>query len=118
MIALPDKDLGKGSYETYCSSPTIDWKNFRGEPCPQWDDLTTAVKEGWNAVARQQFSWPPPLEGLEDLQISMILDDVISRAILIRDAQKINARGRRWAIFVTELEKANAWGKHYCLTSE
>jgi len=41
--------LGKDLYLTYCASR--EWKNFRGDPCPPWDDLPEAVRTHWTAVA-------------------------------------------------------------------
>ncbi len=36
-------------YEAYCASSN--WKNFRGEPCPEWAHLTDPVRRHWGAVA-------------------------------------------------------------------
>lgn len=47
-VLLPSK-TPRQLYEAYCASSS--WKNFRGEPCPQWDDLTEAVRTHWAAVA-------------------------------------------------------------------
>ena len=30
---------------------SADWKNFRGEPMPQWADLPEAIREHWLVVA-------------------------------------------------------------------
>lgn len=38
----------QGLYHAYCASS--DWKNFRGDPCPKWDDLPEAIRTHWQAV--------------------------------------------------------------------
>ena len=30
---------GKYLYETYSSGHSIQWKNYKGDPLPQWDEL-------------------------------------------------------------------------------
>lgn len=39
----------KTMYETYCEDS--DWKNFQGNPCPQWDALPMGIQSHWWAVA-------------------------------------------------------------------
>lgn len=41
--------LAKDLYLSYCESSG--WKNFRGEPCPPWEELPDAVRTHWTAVA-------------------------------------------------------------------
>lgn len=41
--------LARELYLAYCESSG--WKNFRGEPCPPWDELPEAVRTHWTAVA-------------------------------------------------------------------
>lgn len=41
--------LARVFYEAYCASS--EWKNFRGEPCPQWDALPANIQKHWVAVA-------------------------------------------------------------------
>lgn len=36
-------------YDVYCKSSG--GKNFRGDPCPAWDDLPAAIQQHWTAVA-------------------------------------------------------------------
>ena len=36
-------------YATYCASS--DGKNYQGLPCPDWDNLTDAVRGHWYTVA-------------------------------------------------------------------
>lgn len=43
------KLAAKTLYERYCAN--ADWLNYRGERCPMWESLTTAVQSHWCAVA-------------------------------------------------------------------
>lgn len=42
-------ELGKAAYDAYCE--TREWKSFRGEPLPQWPEVTQDIKAGWMAAA-------------------------------------------------------------------
>lgn len=43
----PD-ELGRIAYAAY--GATTDYKNYRGEPMPQWDDLPTVIRRAWGAA--------------------------------------------------------------------
>lgn len=47
--------LAKTAYEAYCEH--ADWKNFEGNPIPQWDDLPeeTGVQDKWRTAAVAVF---------------------------------------------------------------
>lgn len=42
--------IAKTGYEAYAAK--TDWKNFRGDPMPQWDDLSEAIRWAWEAAAQ------------------------------------------------------------------
>lgn len=43
-------DLAKLAYHAY--GQNTDFKNFQGNPMPQWEDLPDRIKEGWIAAAK------------------------------------------------------------------
>lgn len=45
------KTLAKTGYEAY--GDATDHKNFRGEPMPQFEDLTENITNAWESAARQ-----------------------------------------------------------------
>lgn len=49
MPVLPDTARARRLYEVYCESSGA--KNFRGDPCPAWDELPEAIRTHWTAVA-------------------------------------------------------------------
>ena len=40
--------IAKLAYEAYAK--VTDWKNFRGDPMPQFDDLPEKIIEAWKAA--------------------------------------------------------------------
>ena len=44
---------GKYLYETYSSGQSIQWKNWKGEQLPQWEELQKDRQDGWNDLARE-----------------------------------------------------------------
>ena len=42
---------GKYLYETYSGGQSIRWKNFKGDPLPQWEELQQDRQDGWNDLA-------------------------------------------------------------------
>ena|ERR1051325_2784938 len=49
-------------YAVYCASS--DGKNYQGLPCPEWDNLTDAVRRHWYTVALRSLQ----LEAVADPQ--------------------------------------------------
>ena len=47
---VEDTDLAKIAYRAY--GETTDFKNFRGEPMPDWDNLGTRIQTAWTNAAR------------------------------------------------------------------
>ena len=47
---VPDEDVGKYLYATYCESS--DNKNYRGDPCPEWEELPEGIRKHWTMVAK------------------------------------------------------------------
>lgn len=45
---------GKYLYEVY--GDMVDFKNFQGNPMPEYEDLPDAIKEAWEAVASNSYS--------------------------------------------------------------
>ena len=41
--------LARIAYQAY--GETTDFKNFRGEPMPEWDDLPEKIRQAWEAAA-------------------------------------------------------------------
>lgn len=41
--------LAEIAYRAY--GETTDFKNFRGEPMPEWDDLPEKIRQAWTAAA-------------------------------------------------------------------
>ncbi|MEV6791234.1 hypothetical protein AB0M87_04355 [Streptomyces sp. NPDC051320] len=48
-VQLSPLELGKTAYAAY--GETTDFKNFRGEPMPAWDDLGSAIQTAWVMAA-------------------------------------------------------------------
>jgi hypothetical protein len=46
---MADLEYGKVAFDAY--SDHADYKTHDGKPIPQWDDLTDAVREHWDAAA-------------------------------------------------------------------
>lgn len=44
------EEWGVLAYKTY--GDTVGWKNFMGNPMPQWEDLTGPIKSGWCEAAQ------------------------------------------------------------------
>lgn len=43
-------NLAKVGYEAYAASSS--WKNFQGNPMPQWDELPQAIRNHWQAATK------------------------------------------------------------------
>lgn len=42
------KSPGQIAYEAYCG--TTNWKSFRGEDLPQWENVKPQIKQGWETA--------------------------------------------------------------------
>ena len=42
---------GKYLYELYSSGQSIQWKNYKGDPLPQWEELQKDRQDGWDDLA-------------------------------------------------------------------
>lgn len=51
MNPIYSENIGQRLYEAYCESSG--WKNYQGNKCPDWLDLTEAVRRHWAAAARK-----------------------------------------------------------------
>jgi hypothetical protein len=47
--AMLDREGARIAYTAY--GKVTDWKNFRGEPMPEFDDLPEPIREAWAAAA-------------------------------------------------------------------
>lgn len=48
------KPLGQIAYEAY--GQVTEFKNFRGDPMPEWPDLPDKIREAWEAAAEAIWS--------------------------------------------------------------
>jgi hypothetical protein len=46
---MPDENLGRLAYKAY--GGVTDFKNFQGDPMPEWDALPAKIREAWQAAA-------------------------------------------------------------------
>lgn len=59
--------LARDLYATYCASS--DGKNYQGNPCPDWDALTDAVRGHWYTVGLRVFTMSGFVRGEEPMTI-------------------------------------------------
>ncbi len=44
--------LGKVAYDAYCGSKDINWKSYKGDDLPQFDDNLERIKNAWIESAK------------------------------------------------------------------
>ncbi len=45
----PDKTLGQIAFEAY--GDNREWKDWRGQPMPQWGDVRQEIRDAWEVAA-------------------------------------------------------------------
>lgn len=55
---------GEVLYNVYGAA--VGFKNFQGNPMPEWADLPDAIKHAWEAVARAKVEWTEGDDERED----------------------------------------------------
>lgn len=89
---------GQKNYEAYAEARN--WKDYRGEPIPQWNDVRPEIQLAWQIAA--------------DKMLSMAADDadpwtliqMLYRSLQIHKPNDRSERDRRMAILITEIEKS------------
>ena len=49
-VHVDPRTIAAHFYAVYCESSG--GKNYRGDPCPVWEDLPDAIRQHWTAVAK------------------------------------------------------------------
>ena len=72
MVPTPliNFDAAKALYEAYAQ--VTDWKNFRGDPMPQFEALPDTIKAAWAAADDKSLARRMPPEALSDREWSQI----------------------------------------------
>lgn len=72
MVPTPliNLDAAKALYEAY--TQVTDWKNFRGDPMPQFEALPDTIKTSWAAADDKSLARRMPPEALSDREWSQI----------------------------------------------
>ena len=47
-MSTAEKPIAQVSYEAY--GDFAQWKNYRGDPMPRWDDLPPTIRDAWYAA--------------------------------------------------------------------
>jgi hypothetical protein len=48
-------NIARVAYAAY--GDTVDHKNFRGDPMPEWDDLPPRIQDAWRAAANAALEY-------------------------------------------------------------
>ncbi len=94
--------LGKQLYDWYGDS--AEWRNFLGDPMPNWEDLPEKIRTHWCCVAEKVVS------------SSSVLYCIIGQIKRDRDFMRTmgdTVRGRNLSLAITKLEEALLWLEAY-----
>lgn len=90
---------GERAYVAYGDSPGINWKNYRGEPMPQWDALPENIKQGWECSCKKTIS---------DICVQYESDIDFILNIALRWL-RVQQNSRAISIAITKVEEAQLW---------
>ncbi len=109
-------------YRAYGES--AEWKNYRGDPMPEWDELPDAIREHWSAVADCSSALARATETVDALPaatlaagmvvarpeypLTSVVDEALAQVERLHDALAAAAREKQSRLWLEEPSDADA----------
>lgn len=98
------KTLGQINYEGY--NEVTEYKNFRGEPVPQYTDLPDKIINAWEMGAKRVTE----ATEIKTVKATSVLEDFKTLEARLESHRAIDKQhGREIAVAITNLQTARLW---------
>lgn len=101
------KTLGQVNYEGY--NEVTEYKNFRGEPVPQYPDLPDKIINAWEMGAKRVIE-ATEMEAIKTVRATSVLEDFKALEARLESHKVLDKQhGREIAVAITNLQTARLW---------